>query len=390
MTPSIARGGLAFEQPVDPASIRVGDVVTVRQNDQAAYTHRVVEVVESADGRQIQTRGDANPTPDPALVPATAVVGRVLFWVPIAGYLLALLGLPMGMASVALMIGSLAIEVWVLGDLAGDWSDPDADAEADRDAQTAGRLKLADGPARLPCLARRNAAARPAVQLATSVVGAAVMRAVQRPFAVDRSSGPRDDGHADARDARPRGLEGRERPPNARAAPRDRPPWSPCSGSLPSPVRVRSSTIRAPQNAAVGAGRIFPGTHSTSAFVVSDTSGGGGAVDRSSPFAAAADGLTQSTGSWSTAFSASRYVQFDLNSPLPDGLGASATFNLRFASSFARATLCVYLDVRRTSTGSVLGTYGSSGSPLACASGTSMATLRSRSAWSARVTPPTT
>ncbi len=124
----------------------------------------------------------------------------------------------------------------------------------------------------------------------------------------------------------------------------------------------------------VGAGHIFPGTRSTSAFVVSDASGGGAPVDRSSPFAAAGDGLTQSTGSWPTTFSPSRYVQFDMNAPLPSGLGASSTFNLRFGSSSPVATLCVYLDVRSTSTGTVLGTYGSSGSPLACASG-AMATV---------------
>lgn len=127
MTPSIARGGLAFEQPVEPGSIRLGDVVTVQDGDRAAYTHRVVEVVDSPDGLAIQTKGDANATPDPALVPASAVVGRVIFWVPFAGYLLALLGLPMGMTSVALMIGSLAIEVWVLGDLIHDWSETDTD-----------------------------------------------------------------------------------------------------------------------------------------------------------------------------------------------------------------------------------------------------------------------
>src|SRR4051812_21039180 len=119
------------------------------------------------------------------------------------------------------------------------------------------------------------------------------------------------------------------------------------------------------QDASVGAGRIFPGTRSSSAFVVSDASGGS-AVDRSSAFAASADGLAQATGSWSSTFSTSRYVQFDLNSPLPEGLGASATFKLRFASSSPGSTLCVYLDVRHTSSGSVLGTYGSSGSPLAC------------------------
>src|SRR3954452_1934720 len=73
MAPSIARGALAFEQPVDAGTIAVGDVITVRQNDQAAYTHRVTALVESAEGPQIETRGDANPTPDPVLVPTSAV-----------------------------------------------------------------------------------------------------------------------------------------------------------------------------------------------------------------------------------------------------------------------------------------------------------------------------
>jgi hypothetical protein len=129
------------------------------------------------------------------------------------------------------------------------------------------------------------------------------------------------------------------------------------------------------QTAAVGAGRIFPGTRTTSAFAVQDSSGGGSPVDRSNPFAVAGDGLTQATGSWSTSFRSARYVQFDLNSPLPGGLAANATFNLQFASSSAGAAMCVYVEVRRTSTGSVLGTYGSSGSPLACGTGTTMTSL---------------
>jgi hypothetical protein len=141
----------------------------------------------------------------------------------------------------------------------------------------------------------------------------------------------------------------------------------PRSGAFFGDSRTRTANL--------GAGRIFPDSRTTSAFVVSDTSGGGGAVDRSSPFATSGDGLAQATGSWATSFSSSRYVQFDLNSPLPAGLGASTTFNLRFASASPSATFCVYLDVRRTSTGSVLGTYGSSSSPLGCASGTTMATI---------------
>ena len=121
--------------------------------------------------------------------------------------------------------------------------------------------------------------------------------------------------------------------------------------------------------------RIFSGARVTSAFVVKDASGGS-EVDRTSPFAVVGDGRTVTTTGFGTSFAAGRYVQFDLSAPLPGALSvASPMLRFTFASAGVSATACVYLDVRQISTNSVVATYGSSGSPLGCVTGTSLTTL---------------
>jgi hypothetical protein len=123
----------------------------------------------------------------------------------------------------------------------------------------------------------------------------------------------------------------------------------------------------------LGTRHIFPGERFTSAFDVRDASGGAGEVNRSSPFAVASDGRTVTTSAWSSSFSVARYLQFDLNAPLPGGLAASAgLLQFRFASTTAGASVCVYFEVRSISSDSLLATYGSSGSPAQCVTGTTL------------------
>jgi hypothetical protein len=122
-------------------------------------------------------------------------------------------------------------------------------------------------------------------------------------------------------------------------------------------------------------GRIFAGSWTTPAFDVRDASSGT-EVDASSPLAFAGDGRTAATKAWSTSFGSSRYLDFDLNGPLPGGLAVSgATFDLTFASVAAGVTSCVYLEVRTQSTDTVIGTFGSAGSPAGCVTGTSLQTV---------------
>jgi signal peptidase len=121
MSPTIPLGALAFEQPIDASAVRVGDVVTmVFPNGGPTITHRVIRVA-SIDGQPwIETRGDANNAADPNPVPASIVTGVVRSQLPVAGFLVAFLGLPTGLLSVVSMLGSVLACVWLLEELEAD------------------------------------------------------------------------------------------------------------------------------------------------------------------------------------------------------------------------------------------------------------------------------
>src|SRR2546423_3066996 len=86
-----------------------------------------------------------------------------------------------------------------------------------------------------------------------------------------------------------------------------------------------------------------------------------------------ADGTTANTGNASASYASNRYVDFQLESPLPAGVPlTAASFDFTFAATGASHTACFYVEVRRTSSGQVLGTEGS---PTAdtCVSGQTVA-----------------
>jgi signal peptidase len=98
MEPAVNRGSAIVVEPVDAGDIRVGDVVTMRVGpEQAIFTHRVIRIAPRPDGLWLETKGDANATPDPVLVPATAVIGRVRLTIPTIGYVMAALSTSNGL-----------------------------------------------------------------------------------------------------------------------------------------------------------------------------------------------------------------------------------------------------------------------------------------------------
>jgi signal peptidase len=118
MEPTIHLGSAIVVKPVDPADLAVGDVVSMQVgSERATYTHRIITVVDRPDGRWIRTQGDANAAPDPTLVPATAVIGRVELVIPLIGYLLALLTLPVGVIFVLGLAATLLAIAWLLESL---------------------------------------------------------------------------------------------------------------------------------------------------------------------------------------------------------------------------------------------------------------------------------
>jgi signal peptidase len=120
MEPTIPVGAAVVIEPVSAAKLRVGDVVTIRVGPRAAVlTRRVVRLLTLDGQPYIETKGDANATADPASSPAAAIVGRVDWSVPLAGYLLALLSLPTGIAFVIGLGITLVLVAVLLEDLEG-------------------------------------------------------------------------------------------------------------------------------------------------------------------------------------------------------------------------------------------------------------------------------
>src|SRR3954463_4059471 len=65
MAPSLKVGDLVVEERIDPATIQVGDVITLATGTGATVTHRVQTVTPNDAGPVLTTKGDANATPDP-------------------------------------------------------------------------------------------------------------------------------------------------------------------------------------------------------------------------------------------------------------------------------------------------------------------------------------
>ena len=97
MEPAIPLGSVVVAIPVATDQLAPGDIVSVRVGEQQAlFTHRIVRLVDREDGLWLETKGDANDDPDPSIIPATSVVGRVAVTIPLLGYAVRLLGTMQG------------------------------------------------------------------------------------------------------------------------------------------------------------------------------------------------------------------------------------------------------------------------------------------------------
>lgn len=94
MEPSLHVGSIVIVRAIDPASARVGDVITFRtpamtgrRVEETLTTHRIEAVSTIAGRTAFKTKGDANGAADPWEVPAADVVGMPVFAIPWLGYL---------------------------------------------------------------------------------------------------------------------------------------------------------------------------------------------------------------------------------------------------------------------------------------------------------------
>jgi signal peptidase len=119
MEPAIRRGDLLLLRGVG-GGVGPGDVIAFHEPYRrgVVVAHRVVEVVELNGVKLFRTKGDANPAPDPWLVPEADVVGVVASVVPALGFLVLVVQSPVAKASTASLLALLIMLDLLWGELA--------------------------------------------------------------------------------------------------------------------------------------------------------------------------------------------------------------------------------------------------------------------------------
>ena len=115
MTPDIPVGSVVIERPVDPGTLKVGDIATYQKAPgvNEYITHRIIKIDTATNPATFTFKGDANRGPDITPVPAGAIRGKVWFHVPYLGSLRDSIGGPLGrvvvIAVVVLMLGGYSV-----------------------------------------------------------------------------------------------------------------------------------------------------------------------------------------------------------------------------------------------------------------------------------------
>lgn len=108
MNPAISTGSLIATYPV--TQYVPGDIVSFGvNNSQTIVTHRIIE---SQSGGFV-TKGDANDDSDRELLKEQAIIGKVVFVLPFAGYITAFLRTPAGYV-LCIVLPAAALIFWGL------------------------------------------------------------------------------------------------------------------------------------------------------------------------------------------------------------------------------------------------------------------------------------
>ena len=116
MEPELKAGSLVITRPVEPQEIVVGDIIVFSPNGvtlgENEVTHRVIGIGHSSP-LYFETKGDANDNPDPFIVPARNLVGRICFKAHYVGYFIGFLRTPWGFLLGLVIPGLILITMYI-------------------------------------------------------------------------------------------------------------------------------------------------------------------------------------------------------------------------------------------------------------------------------------
>jgi signal peptidase len=105
MEPAIPVGGIVVIKPVDPETLKIGDIICFTLTEPTSITHRIANITNEG----FITKGDANEDPDQWIVKKENVIGKVILTVPFIGYLGYFVRTPTGFILLIVIPASLII-----------------------------------------------------------------------------------------------------------------------------------------------------------------------------------------------------------------------------------------------------------------------------------------
>jgi signal peptidase len=105
MEPAIPVGGIVVIKPVDPETLKIGDIICFKLTEPTSITHRIINIIDLG----FITKGDANEDPDQWIVKKENVIGKVILTVPFVGYLGYFVRTPIGFILLIIIPASIII-----------------------------------------------------------------------------------------------------------------------------------------------------------------------------------------------------------------------------------------------------------------------------------------
>ena len=105
MEPAIPVGGIVVIKPVDPETLKIGDIICFKLTEPTSITHRIINITDQG----FITKGDANEDPDQWIVKKENVIGKAILTIPFIGYLGYFVRTPTGFILLILLPASVII-----------------------------------------------------------------------------------------------------------------------------------------------------------------------------------------------------------------------------------------------------------------------------------------
>jgi len=111
MEPKIKVGSVVFIQKINPEDLKKNDIITYasEENPDMSVTHRLIEIEEKENQTVFKTKGDANNSKDMAEVSPSQIKGKVVFSLPLLGYLSVWIRKPLGFGLLVILPAILII-----------------------------------------------------------------------------------------------------------------------------------------------------------------------------------------------------------------------------------------------------------------------------------------